>query len=168
MDKKTVGGVVLIAAIIVVAVLFFGNKPTQTNTNNNNKAPGAVSVNPCADSTSKDIVMTAKSKDGNYLADSKCMTLYVSSQDKNGESNCNDDCAKTWLPFAYDGKDLKASTNPLAKNLNVIKRKDGTQQYAYGNTPLYYYKDDKVAGDMKGNGVNKVWSVIYLDKQATK
>jgi predicted lipoprotein with Yx(FWY)xxD motif len=166
MDKKTTISIVLIAVAIVAALLVFGKKPTSDSNPNGEQQETA--VNPCGNSPTKEVVMTASSDLGNYLADSKCMTLYVTSNDKNGQSSCNDACAAIWKPFAYDQKDLKSLSGDLYRRLNIIKRKDGSYQYAYGNTPLYYFTKDSIPGDMKGHGAEGVWSVILLDKQGTK
>ena len=139
MDNKTIGIVVLVAVILVAGLVLFSNQPVSlTNTPSNLVSQHQGVMGSCANSPTKEIVMVAQSTAGNYLADSKCMSLYVTSGDKKSESTCYDECAKIWMPFAYDGKDIKAmgATHELYKRLNLVKRKDGTYQYAYGTTPL--------------------------------
>lgn len=100
---------------------------------------------------------------GGYLTDPQCKTLYAYANDKPGESACTDACAKTWKPYEYakDSKDLSKYTDVIGKRLNIVKRKDGTYQYAYGNKALYYFKDDAKPGDTNGNGKDSGnWSVI--------
>ncbi len=100
---------------------------------------------------------TAKSeKLGTYLVDSKSMTLYIYSKDKEaGKSTCYGKCAKAWPLFvpAVDDPSPKAP-------LSIIIRNDGTKQYAYKGKPLYYYRKDTKADPTKGNGRGKVWWVI--------
>jgi predicted lipoprotein with Yx(FWY)xxD motif len=44
-------------------------------------------------------------------------------------------------------------------NWSVVKRDDGTMQWASGGKPLYTFKMDKKAGDMNGDGKGDVWHV---------
>ncbi len=163
MNKNLTIGIVVIAVVIAVILVLNSHPSSAPQVTNNNQT-----ASPCANSATKEVIMTASSKLGNYLTDSKCMTLYVTANDKNGQSSCYDACAQNWPPFMYDNKDLKTLTGDLYKRLNVIKRKDGTYQYSYGTTPLYHYKEDTKVGDMKGDGINKVWSIILLEKQGTR
>ncbi|MNP39404.1 Secreted repeat [compost metagenome] len=41
----------------------------------------------------------------------------------------------------------------------LIKRKDGSMQWAYYGKPLYTYIDDKKAGDKAGEGKGGVWHI---------
>ena len=82
------------------------------------------------------------------------MTLYVFDKDKGGSSSCYDDCAKSWAP--YLGK--KGET--VAKGWSLVKRKDDQMQWAYDGKPVYFYKDDKKAGDKTGDGKGGVWHVV--------
>ena len=92
-----------------------------------------------------------KTKAGNVLADAKGMTLYTYDKDKSGESACTGKCAEVWPP-------AKASASDKASgDFTIIKRPDGTMQWAYGGKPLYLYKDDKKAGDVNGDGKGGVW-----------
>lgn len=171
MNIKTIGiAVVLIGAVLIGGFVFMSQESSNQTAPVDQITP--VSQTPagsCDASPTKELVMTGRSDLGNYLANSKCMTLYVTSADVNGVSSCYDECAKNWPPFAYENKDLRTMTGDFYKLLNVIKRTDGTYQYSYGKTPLYFYKGDAKAGDMKGNGLNSnAWSVILLDKQVTQ
>lgn len=104
-----------------------------------------------------------KEKLGQYLTDTKGMTLYVFANDKKLESNCVGDCLKNWPAFVYDNKDLQSSTDTLSKRMNIIKRSDGTYQYAYGQEPLYYYKEDKNPGETNGNGLSDgKWNTVMV------
>ena len=44
--------------------------------------------------------------------------------------------------------------------LGVALRFDGTQQVTYNGWPLYYWVQDKVPGDVKGQYVNNTWFVM--------
>lgn len=96
---------------------------------------------------------------GGMLVDSKSMTLYTydADKDKDGKSMCNGGCAENWPP-------LKAmASDKAAGDYTVIKRDDGSMQWAYKGMPLYMFKMDTKAGDMAGDGkVGKMgkWHVV--------
>jgi predicted lipoprotein with Yx(FWY)xxD motif len=89
--------------------------------------------------------------------DAKGMTLYTFDNDKAGVSNCYDQCAVNWPPLiaAQGAKDDGEWT--------VVKRKDGTQMWAYEGHPLYTFIKDKKPGDVTGDGANGVWHVAKAD-----
>ncbi len=97
---------------------------------------------------------------GQYLTDGNGMTLYVFGKES-GKSTCYDACAKTWVPYKSDGEKL-TGPEELTKRINVYTRTDGSNQYAYGQTPLYYYKDDQKPGDINGWNKEAGWSPVPL------
>ena len=85
------------------------------------------------------------------LTDAKGMTLYVFDKDTKDKSSCYDACAKLWPQYLVkEGKETGAGWTQA-------KRKDGSIQWVYDGRPLYFFADDKKAGDAKGNGMNGVW-----------
>jgi len=40
---------------------------------------------------------------------------------------------------------------------SIIRRDDGTSQWAYKGKPLYFWAKDAKPGDRSGDGVNQVW-----------
>ena len=82
------------------------------------------------------------------------MTLYVFDKDAGGMPTCYADCAKHWPP--YLGKEGDA----MMKDWTLVKRTDGSMQWAYDGKPLYFYKKDKKKGDMKGNGKDGAWHIV--------
>ena len=92
-------------------------------------------------------------KDG-MLVDHNGMALYTFDKDAGGKSMCNDDCAKNWPPL-----EAKAGDKAEGK-WTVIKRDDGTSQWAYGGKPVYTFIKDKKAGDMTGDKMKDVWHVV--------
>ena len=92
-------------------------------------------------------------KEGAFVApDGK--PLYTFSRDTSpGKSACNAQCAAAWPALAAAGD---------AKNdgdWTVVTRDDGSKQWAYKGKPLYFWKDDKKAGDADGDGRNNVWHI---------
>jgi predicted lipoprotein with Yx(FWY)xxD motif len=87
------------------------------------------------------------------LVDSKGMTLYTYDQDSMDKSNCYGPCAENWPPLA-------AEAGAMAEDdWTVVKRDDGTLQWAYYGKPLYTFIKDMKAGDMTGDGKGGVWHV---------
>ena len=81
-------------------------------------------------------------------------TLYMSAEDPAGKSKCEGACADTWHP-------ILAST--IAKEQggwSVVRRADGSRQWAFKGKPLYTFERDAFPGDY--NGVSeKGWDVAF-------
>ncbi|AUF99298.1 MULTISPECIES: hypothetical protein [Pseudomonas] len=99
----------------------------------------------------------AMTKDGMFV-DHKGMTLYTFAKDSGGKSMCNDKCAANWPPL------MAASGDKAMGEWTVIKRDDGSMQWAYDGKPLYTFVMDKKAGDMTGDGkMDGAWKVAKPD-----
>ncbi|EJK98391.1 COG4315 family predicted lipoprotein [Pseudomonas chlororaphis] len=99
----------------------------------------------------------AMTKDGMFV-DHKGMTLYTFAKDSDGKSMCNDKCAANWPPL------MAASGDKAMGEWTVIKRDDGSMQWAYDGKPLYTFVMDKKAGDMTGDGkMDGAWKVAKPD-----
>jgi len=101
-------------------------------------------------------LQVAKAGDlGEILTGPNGMTLYTFANDKQaGKSMCNGQCAENWPPLQ------PAANAPAPKApLSIITRDDGGKQYAYKDKPLYYWKNDKKAGDTTGHKVRDIWFV---------
>ena len=87
---------------------------------------------------------------GKVLVAANGHTLYLFTADKGKRSTCYGQCAAYWPPLIASkpsvGAGLKASM------LGTTKRKDGKLQVTYGGHPLYYFVQDKKAGQVKGQG----------------
>jgi predicted lipoprotein with Yx(FWY)xxD motif len=88
------------------------------------------------------------------LTGSNGMTLYVFDRDKGGLPSCYDSCAKQWPPYLSTGAEKKG------EGWATVKRKDGSLQWTYHSKPVYFYADDKKAGDANGNGVGRIWHAM--------
>lgn len=101
---------------------------------------------------------------GKILVDDLGMVLYT----KTGEfksSSCYNICAKNWPPVVVSDSIL--ARDILPGKLDMITRTDGTMQATYNNMPLYYYIADSMAGQISGNGLNGIWSVVITAPIAT-
>ena len=112
--------------------------------------------------TTATVQLRDKAGSGKYLTDEKGMTLYYFKNDLDGQSTCIDNCVKRWPVFYRDIVTAPAGLN--ANDFSTMSRIDGHQQTLYRGRPLYYWYDDKQPGDMKGEGINKAWNVIYPHK----
>ena len=91
---------------------------------------------------------------GTVLSDAKGMTLYTFDKDEPGKSNCTGKCAENWPPA------LATASDKPTGDLTIIKRTDGSMQWADDGKPLYTYVNDKKPGDVTGDNKNNVWHVI--------
>jgi predicted lipoprotein with Yx(FWY)xxD motif len=98
-----------------------------------------------------------ETKLGEVLASPDGMTLYTYNKDQPGVSNCTGKCAEHWPPVK-----ASASDQPSGE-FTVIKRPEGTLQWAYEGKPLYGYDEDLKAGDVEGDGKGGVWHVVKAD-----
>jgi predicted lipoprotein with Yx(FWY)xxD motif len=112
-----------------------------------------------ASAQSMDTVQTRTGTNGiRYLADSHGMTLYYFTLDTSGQSACSGGCVEKW-PLFY-APTVSVSPPLKASDFGTITRADGAMQTTYKGWPLYYWYQDKSAGEMKGEGVGKVWYVL--------
>jgi predicted lipoprotein with Yx(FWY)xxD motif len=95
------------------------------------------------------------------LVDDKGMTLYVWDNDKTAnQSSCdtNAQCAQAWPAYYVTGTPTEgAGLN--GSMFTTITAPNGQKQLAVNGKPLYYWFQDKAAGDTKGNGVNGFYVV---------
>ncbi|MFC8732498.1 hypothetical protein ACFT5B_08565 [Luteimicrobium sp. NPDC057192] len=99
---------------------------------------------------------------GTYLTDSKGNTLYLFVKDPSGKSTCDGSCASAWPPLTAQGAP-KAGSGVDAAKLTTITRDDGSKQVAYDGHALYYFVQDRSAGDTTGQGVDgfgALWWVV--------
>ncbi|MDE2384658.1 MAG: hypothetical protein KGO53_08570 [Alphaproteobacteria bacterium] len=82
------------------------------------------------------------------------MTLYVYDKDAGGVPSCDGDCAKNWPPYAAKEGDT------AKKDWSMVKRSDGSLQWAYEGKPLYFFAKDAKKGDKTGDGMGGAWHVV--------
>jgi len=104
---------------------------------------------------------TVKLSPGNYIVDSKGITLYMFTKDVMGDSTCTGGCLNNW-PVFYQEK-ISVTTGLVSSDFGTITRDDGNKQTTYKGWPLYYFSSDANPGDIKGEGVNKVWFIARPD-----
>jgi predicted lipoprotein with Yx(FWY)xxD motif len=109
-------------------------------------------------------VETKHAKLGTILAAGpKKLTVYMFEADKGTTSSCNGACAKVWTPVTTSGAPTAAGS-AVSADLGTTKRADGTEQVTYKGHPLYFYDDDKDAGDAYGQGSKALGASWYVLK----
>ena len=96
---------------------------------------------------------------GNYIVDDKGKTLYFFTKDIKGDSTGS--CLNIW-PIFYQEK-ITVSSGLSSPDFGTITREDGLKQTTYKGWPLYYFSSDVNPGDIKGDGVNKIWFIAKPD-----
>ncbi len=100
-------------------------------------------------------IKVADTSKGKVLVDAKGMTLYTWDRDTTpGKSTCNGQCATNWPPL------LASADAKSTGEFTTVARDDGNKQWAFKGKPLYYWKDDKKAGDVEGDNRNNTWHVV--------
>ncbi len=125
-------------------------------------SPGAPASN------SGQVVQTASSSFGTYLADSSGRALYVFAADTPGHSNCTGSCLTYW-PAEPAPATLPASPAGITATLGVLTRPDGTKELTVDGLPAYTYAADTSPGMTAGQGVNAsggLWWLISPDGHA--
>jgi predicted lipoprotein with Yx(FWY)xxD motif len=98
---------------------------------------------------------------GSVITDGGGNTLYFFSFDANGNSACTGGCLAVW-PVVYQASPT-LGTGLTASDFGSITRSDGSKQTTYKGWPLYTYSGDGTAGNINGDGVDKVWFVAKPD-----
>ena len=111
---------------------------------------------------------------GAYVTGKDGMSLYVFKPDTGTTSACTDKCAESWPPLIVEDEEDAQAGAGVTGDLGTITRPDGTKQLTLGGHPLYYFANDKAAGDINGQGLNNVWYLadptgagVRMDAQPT-
>jgi predicted lipoprotein with Yx(FWY)xxD motif len=115
--------------------------------------PSATAASPIPAAAGETIKVATDAKLGQILVDEEGKTVYLFLRDTGTASTCYTDCAKFWPPVVTTGAPV-AGSGAQASLLGTTKRTDGTTEVTYAGHPLYYFLNDKKAGDTAGQGVN--------------
>ena len=119
-------------------------------------APESMAPSPVAGG---ETVTVAETDLGQILVDGEGRTLYLFTQDTDGESVCYDQCETNWPPLTVDGE-VTVGAGLDGSSFSTVARTDGTMQVRIGDWPLYYFANDAAPGDTNGQGVGEVWYVV--------
>lgn len=140
------------SSLLLSAVIFLFALSTQLACSKSDDGSPAATIS---------IQLAENSNFGKILTDSNGRALYFFAIDANGSSGCTGGCVTTWPVFYKANPTI--SDGLTAGDFATITRADGAFQTTYKGWPLYYYKNDAAAGDVKGDAVNNTWFVAKPD-----
>jgi predicted lipoprotein with Yx(FWY)xxD motif len=161
----------LVAALLVAAACSSGggaaNAPTTAATAAASSAPTTAPASEAASAAPSaraggavTLTVVTSAIVGKYLAGANGMTLYVFSPDTTpNKSTCTGACATNWPPLTVAAGGTAPTATGATGTLATFARDDGTTQVSYNGKPLYYFVNDKAAGDTNGQGVAGKWTV---------
>lgn len=149
MNSKLLVAVAAVAMLLVAAC--GGSTPSTAGAS---PSPSPVATpSPSAAATGTSIAVASNSKLGQILVDGKGITVYLFVKDTGTSSTCYTTCAQIWPPVLTTGAP-QAGAGATASLLGTTMRTDGTVEVTYAGHPLYYFVQDKQAGDATGQGVD--------------
>ncbi|GHN01491.1 hypothetical protein WSM22_29800 [Cytophagales bacterium WSM2-2] len=109
----------------------------------------------------KGVQVKADAHFGNIIADDLGKTLYFFSTDNAGSNTCTGGCIANWPIFYVSNPTLGSGLSQ--DDFAEITTADGRKQTTYKGWPLYYFIDDKKAGDIFGDKSGNLWYVAKPD-----
>ena len=146
-SKLLVTAATVFMAVIVSAC---GDTTPSATATSPSPAPSPASSPAAAAAT---IMVATDAKPGTILVDGNGKTVYLFVADKGTASSCYTSCATIWPPVLTTGAPI-AGTGATASLLGTTTRTDGKVEVTYAGHPLYYFVQDKKAGDTTGQGIN--------------
>lgn len=97
---------------------------------------------------------------GKIVVNGQGMTAYFFDLDKanSGVSACSGTCAAHWP--AITSTTAKPKISGISGAVGTFAISGGRHQVTISGRPIYTYAPDKVAGQIKGQGVQGVWYVV--------
>lgn len=137
------------AAFVAVIVSACGDAtPSATN-----PSPAASPAASPSGAVAATIMVATDAKLGAILVDGSGKAVYLFVADKGTASTCYTSCATIWPPVLTTGAPV-AGAGATASLLGTTTRTDGKVEVTYAGHPLYYFIQDKKAGDTTGQGIN--------------
>lgn len=163
MARHTATRVLVVSATALLLVSACSSKSSSSNTGSGGGgASSAASGAGSAGSTATATITVKTGPLGAHLTDSAGRTLYLFAADTSSTSTCTGTCASFWPPLTTTGAP-QATGQAQSAMLGTTKRSDGTTQVTYDGHPLYYFAQDKSAGQANGQGKNlsgALWWVV--------
>ncbi|MBY8338512.1 hypothetical protein LXH13_04840 [Streptomyces spinosirectus] len=155
---------ITVAGFALASALALAGCGSGSGSSNSGSGSQAGSPAPAVMDTST--IKVTSSPLGNILTDGSGRTLYLFTEDgKNTNSmNCDAACIRLWPHMEgkpHAGKGAQASLIGATKG-------GGKAQVTYAGHPLYYYANDRASGDVKGQGIDKIWYVMNAKGTAIK
>ena len=99
----------------------------------------------------------ASDRTGRMLLDSRKFSVYASDADGENKSNCDAQCARTWIPML-----APQSARPHG-DWSIFERLPGVRQWAFRNQPLYRYALDTRSQALDGSD-EPGWHNVYTQR----
>lgn len=92
------------------------------------------------------------------LTNTRGLTLYSLSVEKNGKFICTGSCTATWFPLIV----ARGTTPKGPVKLGTVRRPEGKIQVTFKGRPLYTFDGDHAKGQTKGEGFKDVgtWHAV--------
>ena len=139
------------AATVFMAVVVSACGDTTPSATAPSPSPATSPSSPAAAAAT--IMVATDAKLGTILVDGSGKTVYLFVADKSTSSTCYTSCATIWPPVLTTGAPV-AGTGATASLLGTTTRTDGKVEVTYAGHPLYYFIQDKKAGDTTGQGID--------------
>jgi predicted lipoprotein with Yx(FWY)xxD motif len=101
---------------------------------------------------------TRSTSAGDVLTTPEGMTVYIYDKEAEGSASCYGACAEDWPPVL-----APAEAKPFG-DFSLVKRIDGTRQWAYRGKPLHLYHEDQAPGDAKGDNFEGFWHAVKASR----
>ena len=95
---------------------------------------------------------------GDVLTTPDGMTVYIYDKEAKGSASCYGACAEDWPPVL-----APVEAKPFG-DFTLVKRIDGTRQWAYRGKPLHLYHEDQAPGDAKGDNYDGFWHAVRASR----
>lgn len=148
-----------IVASAALAVSGCSYDATDSGTDADNVTEISTSLSPPA-AAGAVLLKTASSPLGTIAVDGEGMTVYIYNPDKENSNadSCDENCLRYWPAVT------STTDSPVVQGINAaigtVPGPEGSFQVTVNGKPVYRYLDDKVPGDMLGQGVGSLWFMI--------
>jgi predicted lipoprotein with Yx(FWY)xxD motif len=155
--RRRVVAVAAAAAFAVSACASPGSGGTTVPATPAPATAGPVTAAPGSPAAGLSLALAEDATLGSFVTGANGMSLYIFTPDTATSSACVDQCATSWPPLTVANAADATAGAGVTGALGTITRADGTLQVTLGGHPLYYFANDKAAGDLNGQGLNEKW-----------
>jgi predicted lipoprotein with Yx(FWY)xxD motif len=140
--------------LCAVAALSLLSACMQSGKDHNSYSSANSTNNQAVASQGQPRMTTSQMASNTMMTNSAGMTVYTYDKDVSGQSNCYATCASYWPPVTAE------PGQQASGDMSIIRRSDGTMQWAKNGMPLYTFAKDTMQGDMKGDNYHQDWHVV--------
>ena len=166
MKKQLSTGLGVLA--LAIALSACGGSPGTSTTSSSQASSSAAAPSPTTTSPAPSSSASAAAYDlevatssaGKIVVGANGRSVYFFTKDvkDSGKSACTGGCATSWP--AVTTTSSKPGVEGVTGTIGTIPTADGKMQITVNGMPIYYFGQDKAAGDVKGQGVGGVWYLV--------